>query len=965
MWARLAAAVLLLCGISAQQGKVACKVNPCDSHPCGDKEKCTPSRCGCGHTCTPLCSTPSDCGEDFVCQQQANVDGNCLPHTVCVAKVGEGEVCKDSGQSCMTRACAQGLECVTDHFVPSNPGICRRPMKGCTTRRCGGTYFGARCAVSDNEAMACVAYPGASCSLRGDDEGCVGCCMPDLCAAETCAPSQVCKMREGAAVCVPKTYVCRDKAPCGGGTGLWCKSGEICSDDPDDTCDPLKRDVGCAGCCEKFCCSEKPVCYASSTATREQCTADEYASGVCVERSRCCSTIVCRQNKCECDGDCVRGTFCRPLVGDDGASCLQERVCMPLARKGSTCGGGTLPCFEKRCHDSLTCKKSGAADDAPGTCVVRVCHHKGRCGETTGCGWKNVCIDDPDDGCDPAQGGADCGGCCVPDWCQWNPRPCKVQDRCRINATAQAECASPPCVLDDGRVFEEGDTFRVACNACVCRNGGAACDERSCDNGVCALPDGRLMGAGETTKLDGCNTCVCGPDGGTACTEMHCEPHCSVAQPGLAGPLLPSARQECCARAAAKADNATLGALRCQAAAERQAEEEARKRCHPVWGAGLFGGAERVACCARFRLRCPHERFDCFSSAGRADAASRHAFCCRWHGLSCAEPCATDAGRMTERQRAACCATHGTGCEPRWLAEARATDAASEAALAVLGRVSLRGNVIEAQRNPKRLLARFRLAVLRSVPGVRPADVRVSAVGVLLPGGGVPDERARAAWSGYTPTSWNEELFEEEARMLDGAEAARSSARVLETTATPTAGEKAEGQDVEEKEEEGVFVEYVFFGEEAAARAASFAQQVTSGALVGGDAATPALPVEPMGSGVEVLVAPEVSAGSRGGGDATATVVVVCVVCGVVVLLAAAVAAGLLHLRRSRACAMRGGGVCSLGVAAVHRPSTEPSTEDAERALPADAGKTVEIVDGVSVPPCHSAGTKDVAATCL
>lgn len=25
-----------------------------------------------------------------------------------------------------------------------------------------------------------------------------------------------------------------------------------------------------------------------------------------------------------------------------------------------------------------------------------------------------VCVDDPDDGCDPARGGADCGGMCVP-----------------------------------------------------------------------------------------------------------------------------------------------------------------------------------------------------------------------------------------------------------------------------------------------------------------------------------------------------------------------------------------------------------------------------------------------------------------------------------------------------------------------------------------------------------------------
>ena len=1677
MRARLAAAVLLLCGVSATaalsvagtdvQEKAAdttgcppgvpvadCKVNPCDSHPCGDEEKCTPDYCGgCGHTCTSppgTCVSNLDCGgDDFVCQPAGDAEGGCLPHNVCVPKATEGEKCTGYVRwECDMRVCTQGLRCVSDPAGAENAGgVCRTPPKGCT-QGCGGSR-GLKCPASRSAPLACVAFPSAPCSLAGDDEACVGCCVPDLCTAETCAPWQVCKMdEEGAAVCVPKETKpapCEDKAPCGGIAGNRCDAGFACRDDPNDACDPTSGGVDCAGCCEPVaCCLAFPTCPAGTTATRDPCTADEYESGVCSKATMCCSTIVCRRNKaCERDGDCAKDEFCRQAVGSNGVSpCLGERVCVKKVGVGATCGGFTLPCFQERCQDGLVCRPSDPTGDAPGTCAAPVCSGKARCGGITGASCNShshVCIDDPDDYCDPARGGADCGGCCVFDVCQ--RIQCKAQDVCRINSRGQAECVRPlkhkcdgdgdcakgefcgqgiggrdgcpqervcskkvakggkcglfsapvcerrcgdgltcdkgicvegeavckgrsmcggiagiqctndmvcianpddncdpalggadcggccvpdacrrteckpggactldqrgravcvpqevrrpascegktpcggilgleckpgyvcrddpddvcdpatgadcggccerdqaccdgvptcpagttvtrepctadeyesgvcvketmccstivcrqnkacerdrdcakdefcraavgttaklpcldeqrvcvkkvgvgakcggftlpcfhercrddllcersdptgdapgtcvehvcrgkarcgggagtpcgggevciddpddlcdpkwggdcrsccvrdacrsarckeghacmldkrgraecvlksascegktpcggflgrgcddgyackddpddecdpanggadcggccqrcdaracamplcregselftphgsccpqcrekpqrlcteearqcpdgswvsrdpardcqfqrcppgrgpdcalvdcaedpecpegevaftpayeccprcykdacvvdattllsvgastdtagclsckcvsagslkcakrvggdcgasclvngvqhaagaswkpdrcgnvcscrggvpmcskracadacaavsclvghacvlnadgeagcelavdksmrprvsSCVLDDGRVFEEGDTFRVACNACVCRGGSAACDERSCEDGVCALPDGRLMEAGESAKLDGCNTCVCGPDGGAgaACTRMYCEPRCTVAQPGLSTPLLPSTREECCARAAAEADLVTFGALRCRAAAEKLAEAEARERCHPVRG----GVANAAECCARFRLRCPHERFDCFSpveqeeeSSTPADAAYRQlrrAFCCRWHGLSCAEPCATDAGRMTKRQRAACCVTHGTGCEPQSLAVARATDAAAEAALvnngrAVLGRVSLRGNVVEAQRNPKRLLARFRLATLRSVPGVRPADVRVSAIGVLLPGGGVPDERARAAWGVYTPTSWNEELFEEEARMLGGAEATRGSAAVLEGATT---GETAVEQDVAVAEE-GVFVEFAFVGATPREAAEAFAKQVMSGALAGGHAAATALPVQPMGSGVEWRAAshprhPRVSDGLRPAlddDDNTMTVVVVGAAGGLSVLLAAAAAGGILYLRRSRACANGGAGG---GVEMAHRVSVSSagaSTEDAaERALPADVEKVVEgVVVAEVLSPSHSAGTKEVPYTGL
>lgn len=78
-------------------------------------------------------------------------------------------------------------------------------------------------------------------------------------------------------------------------------------------------------------------------------------------------------------------------------------------------------------------------------------------------------------------------------------------------------CADP----STGRVLRVGESNGARC-PCVCTEMGLLC--ASCPPPTtCATPDGRRIAVGQTTlAADGCNSCVCQPDGTLACTEIAC-----------------------------------------------------------------------------------------------------------------------------------------------------------------------------------------------------------------------------------------------------------------------------------------------------------------------------------------------------------------------------------------------------------------------------------------------------------
>ncbi len=95
------------------------------------------------------------------------------------------------------------------------------------------------------------------------------------------------------------------------------------------------------------------------------------------------------------------------------------------------CGGHTI--HPHSCPAGYACEGAGLPVDAPGQCVPTPAEE--RCGGITGkqCSKStDVCVDDPSDSCDPAQGGADCGGICQPAPADCRSTGCATGKNCQF-----------------------------------------------------------------------------------------------------------------------------------------------------------------------------------------------------------------------------------------------------------------------------------------------------------------------------------------------------------------------------------------------------------------------------------------------------------------------------------------------------------------------------------------------------
>jgi hypothetical protein len=115
-----------------------------------------------------------------------------------------------------------------------------------------------------------------------------------------------------------------------------------------------------------------------------------------------------------CDGrrdrQCAEGQYCNgskeglcPGKRQAGVCATEPQICPDIFKPVCGCDGNTYP-------NSCNAAAAGVAVEHEGQCAKQQ-----TCGGIAGipCPGGGKCVDDPSDDCDPANGGADCGGICA------------------------------------------------------------------------------------------------------------------------------------------------------------------------------------------------------------------------------------------------------------------------------------------------------------------------------------------------------------------------------------------------------------------------------------------------------------------------------------------------------------------------------------------------------------------------
>ena len=256
---------------------------------------------------------------------------------------------------------------------------------------------------------------------------------------------------------------------CGGKSlsGLcWC----------DDSCSQY------GDCCKDkatACPGEEPPtpCGATTCAPGLECC--NPSCGLCVPPGGACIELACGPvDSCvdSCGGKSKSGAcWC-----DDGC-----------AAYGDCCADKASTCDPPDCPD--VCPQICAGEDVPvlpAECPVPSCDcdEKVLCGGFAGlpCPEGLHCFDDPEDDCDPANGGADCGGVCLP------PPPDSCLDHCG-GASEDQSCYCDDlcddygdCCSDFEPVCSVGVAPRTPVSGGCAKNAGHTCNsDADCTNGGC------------------------------------------------------------------------------------------------------------------------------------------------------------------------------------------------------------------------------------------------------------------------------------------------------------------------------------------------------------------------------------------------------------------------------------------------------------------------------------------------
>ena len=255
---------------------------------------------------------------------------------------------------------------------------------------------------------------------------------------------------------------------------------------------------------------------------------------LCLQDSGCDAGEVCDMSVCHsncpdgmicpavCWGECVESEqqFCG---GFAGIECPEGQVCVDdpndgcdPANGGADCGGfcedapaQELCLNDDACNAGEVCDMSVCLSNCPdGMICPAVCwgecveSEQQFCGGFAGieCPEGQVCVDNPNDDCDPANGGADCGGFCedAPE-----PDPNSCEGSCGEQAAGGCWCDDLCSVYGDCC-----DDVEVACN------GGTECGDEVCSANEACVTNYTQLGPNRRCEpvdasCDGTASCDC------------------------------------------------------------------------------------------------------------------------------------------------------------------------------------------------------------------------------------------------------------------------------------------------------------------------------------------------------------------------------------------------------------------------------------------------------------------------
>jgi hypothetical protein len=254
---------------------------------------------------------------------------------------------------------------------------------------------------------------------------------------------------------------------CAGPRGLECPAGQYCKEAEVGRC-PSKSEYGVCAAKPEVCTKIfAPVCGCDGQTYSNSCMAA--VAGVAVASEGACP------GSCRSNADCpAKDQFCSfepGRCGGTGKCEARPEICPLIFRPVCGCDGKTY-------GNSCEAAAAGVSVSHDGACRPQGPF----CGGIAGipCPEDLACVDDPSDDCDPKNGGADCGGICVPR----TPNPCATV-LCQTGTQCVVKDGQPICVPRGGPTCGSNvcPAGQVCCNAScgICTPPGGACIQVICD----------------------------------------------------------------------------------------------------------------------------------------------------------------------------------------------------------------------------------------------------------------------------------------------------------------------------------------------------------------------------------------------------------------------------------------------------------------------------------------------------